>query len=91
MWSYYNLLFNSSLKWIIFHYFDDTHWYLEKPYLNSLFPFTWDRLVNIVFRSGINVFEPLNNLIRAASIDIFGLDASKLRMLSLLGHVAKEK
>ena len=67
-------------------YFDDSYNYLEYPTLNTLNPYTREHLWSIITHPGINVYEPVSSLIKAALIDLIGFDAHALHIASIVFH-----
>lgn len=73
-------------QWQLSSYWDDKFNFLDFPHLNTLSPYSYVHLVDILKHKGINVYEPVGNLMKAAIIDIVGLNSSKLRAFSFLLH-----
>ena len=67
-------------------YFDDSYNYMEHPTLNTLKPYTREHLWSIISHPGINVYEPVSSVIKAALIDLIGFDAHALHIASLAFH-----
>jgi hypothetical protein len=65
---------------------DDKFNFLEFPELNSLRPFTLKHWYNLATHIGINVYEPLPSFIKAATIDLVGLNAHNLHIVSTVAH-----
>jgi len=72
--------------WGFSNYFDDPYNFKEFPELNSLHPLTIGHWSAVVFHQGVNVLEPLANVLKAAMIDGVGLDPYLLRLVTLGTH-----
>ena len=74
--------------WSFLLYFDDEfNFNLHRPQLNSLSPLNIGHLFEILRSDGINVYEPIWCLWKAACIDFIGLDPWRLRLISLTLHI----
>lgn len=69
-------------------YFDDYYNFVDKPEQVTLFPLLngthW--IHDLLGAKGLNVYEPVGQVIKAASVDFFGLDSQNLHIFSLLVH-----
>jgi len=72
--------------WGFSNYFDDLYNFKEFPELNSLHPLTIRHWSAVLFHRGVNVLEPLANVMKAAVIDGVGLDPYLLRIVTLGTH-----
>ena len=73
-------------QWQLSSYWDDKFNFLDFPHLNTLKPYSLVHILDILKHKGINVREPIGNLMKAAVFDIIGLNPAKLRVFSLLLH-----
>ncbi len=73
--------------WSFSSIFDDTFNFHEFPKLQTLTPFNLQQLLAVVSHQGLNVYEPVGNILKALEIDFFGLDGYALRMVSLSTHI----
>ena len=67
-------------------YFDDSYNYIKHPTFNTLKPYTKEHLWSIIMHPGINVYEPVSSLIKAALIDLIGFHAHALHIASMVFH-----
>jgi hypothetical protein len=88
--SLFSVLISSDLAWRFSGVFDDSYNFLEFPELNTLtpsaLPFS-QHFFKIIIHRGINVYEPVASILKAAYIDIVTLDPKKLRIVSLSNHL----
>mgnify|MGYP006133029265 CR=1 FL=1 len=80
--------------WGFSAYFDDQFNFLEHPELNSLTAKAgtdqWAHFITLLTHRGLNVYEPVGNLLKALVIDCIGgtADPFKLRLCSAVTHFA---
>ena len=72
--------------WRFLQYFDDLYNFKEHLNVMSLWPFTISHWYDLVAHRGLNVCEPVGQVLKAASVDLLGNDAHSLRVVSLLFH-----
>ena len=73
--------------WSFSSIFDDTFNFHEFPKVQTLTPLNLQQLLAVISHKGLNVYEPMGNLLKAMEIDVLGLNGFALRMVSLCTHI----
>jgi hypothetical protein len=80
-------IFGKPADWGFSQYFDDHFNWKQFPETQTLGTYSWKQFLFVLSHKGLNVFEPIGNLLKAIEIDTYGPDPHALRLVTLATHL----